>query len=232
MRKFKKAFGAAALKRSRLMGINQSQLARMANTTQATISRTLSGQTNPNRELVNAICRALNTTLDELVPDGEERLSQALLPKPIEMVGTVEAGTPGEPSDTVRIPAHWHMDGYEIDGETYSVYISESMYEDARRTDNLPVVGCTVLGYSMAPHYLPKDVLLVEQSPDFGLLRQNDHVVVDLSGQGHFSFKVYDERKKCYRSLAQDEHFEFFPFDDYPNMRLFGRVLGLFRTRP
>ncbi|NQU44337.1 hypothetical protein HQ520_13690 [bacterium] len=79
----------------------------------------------------------------------------------------------------------------------------------------------------MQPAYQPGDLLLVErvEDPD-GNVKNRDHVVVDLTGRGEYAMKVYLRHVQMLGSI--NPHFDPIPWG--PEMRLYGIVVGMFRS--
>ena len=150
-------------------------------------------------------------------------------PARVLLLGEIWAGIPGHEDEGVKIPTNWEMDGQEADG-TESVYISSVMWEDALRAANDRVVGCVVRGGSMAPEYLPGDVVLVEVTKDMALLKDRDHIIVRIgNGEGH-TLKEYRPREGLLLPINPREG-RGYALADCPEMALFGRVVGLYRIR-
>ena len=133
------------------------------------------------------------------------------------------------PSETVYIYEEEFPEGWDVDGifsDRYDTYeISEVMFK--RRKKRSLVIGCRVKGKSMAPQYSENDLILVERIEDIdGLVRNRDHVVVDLKGSGEYALKIYLKELKMLGSINPD----FDPIPCMECMRFFGVVRGLFRS--
>ena len=68
---------------------------------------------------------------------------------------------------------------------------------------------------------------MVEKTADTALVKNEDHVVVDLTGQGEYCLKVYRREPPMLESLNR----AFFPPIHKPERAvLFGRAIGLLRV--
>ena len=79
----------------------------------------------------------------------------------------------------------------------------------------------------MAPEYRPGDLLLVERVEDTeGAVRNRDHVVMDLTGEGEYALKVLLRDLRMLSSV--NPHFD--PIPITARMRFYGVVVGMFRS--
>lgn len=220
-------------------------VASSANSSRITLHRNLTRKDGMNQGFYEDLCKGLgiDPSTGESIRLAKARTAHKLAEetasyrpareKRIPIVGRVQAGRPGAGADAVRIQAQWVMDGEEhpdLD-ESRIVYVSTAMYESVLRAPNHPVYGCVVEGTSMTPDYMPGDVVLVERFDDPRMLRSGDHVVIDLTGSGEYTLKIYNKKGKALVPLNTRDNHDIYRFEDYAAMRLWGRVCGLFRTR-
>ena len=203
-----------------------------------------------SRKHLVRIAALTGLSTDELLGRPTSRVASPATPpyrhrsargRPVPIVGTVQAGPPGAPSDIV-LWADWFFNrdyhnlpvGAEV--PDYPLCdIAPHMYEHALRAPNHHVIALRIVGASMSPAYEPDDLVLLELMDNPADLRDLDHVVVDLDGAGNYTLKAWLAARNGDPPLLvpiNRDYLAFRPVAATDTMRLKGRALGLFRLRP
>jgi len=169
-----------------------------------------------------ALCRALDFDMDTFIEQGgsldvgEAAPGAEWLP----VLGNVQAGPDADWGDSVQIG--------EGSGAQRGYNVPESMVQRRRKGSKM---GCvSVQGDSMEPFLMEGDIVIVEQCLDLGAARKRDVVVVDLTGAGEYAIKRLTRFEEGGHRWLVSSNNKYDPILVRRAMRLFGIVVGVYRS--
>ena len=144
----------------------------------------------------------------------------------VPIVGEVCAGHGNKATETVTVHDDW--DVAPRDSDQWD--IGWHMFFWAVRSKANRVVAVRVNGDSMtgADGYQDGDLLLVEATDDMNLIRDKDHLIIDLDGSGSYVLRVWHEAVRVLYPINVG-HFD--PITCPEGAVLYGRVVAAFHVR-
>ena len=213
----------------------------------ATVSRWCAGEP-PGRDNLLKLSEVTGVPLSEFVGRDQTIVAESALTfgavgvsaqaivkrrRRIPIVGTVCAGAGDEDGDLV-VWEDWvfNPEWSDLDqGEPVEQYdycdIGPHMYEMALHAPNNRVLAARVTGDSMQPYYQEDDLVLVERTKDTDLLKDRDHVVVDLNSRGRFVLRMWRAGDPPFLQPFNPSHKPIIPT---PEAELFGIVVLMQRV--
>jgi SOS-response transcriptional repressor LexA len=163
-------------------GINQKRLAKMVGVTQATISRSLNIKSEPNKQTFFSICDALDLDHNTAEPTKKiqninDHISKLIL---IPLLGSVAAGPPSSPSDSVMM--YDDLQKLHITPDAWNFLFPKVI------ANNL--VALRVSGSSMSPRHYDGDIVFIRRTQNRDEVNDGQKVIIELPGDGH-TFKIW-----------------------------------------
>jgi len=176
-----------ALVRCHQAGISNRRVALSAGISPSFITHFLAGRTGLGLQSYHRLREALIacgvlTTVDGKVREETATYRKGGRVRSIPLAGSVSAGKPNGTGSDVVVFEDWKQEGAEDEYEIFQV--GDEVYARAIRNPANELIACRVQGDSMKPYYLPGDVLILERTADLALLRNDDHIVCEVPGDG------------------------------------------------
>lgn len=239
-------FGRALVELRRRRNLSQEALAHAIGlSTKASISQYENGYRFPDDDALRRMARFFRVPVAHLTgldPDAPATAGSAapgpprniILPSVpiadrvarVPIVGEVCAGHGNKATETVTVDDDWEVAPRDSDQWD----IGWHMFFWAVRSKNNRVVAVRVNGDSMvgADGYQDGDLLLVEATDDMNLIRDKDHLIIDLDGSGSYVLRVWHE---AVRILYPINVARFDPILCPEGAVLYGRVVAAFHVR-
>ena len=239
-------FGQALAEHRRRRGLSQQALAHAIGlSTKASISQYENGYRFPADDALRRLARFFRVPVARLTgldPDAPATASSPNAASPrniilpavpiadrvarVRIVGEVCAGHGNKATETVTVHDDWEV--APRDNDQWD--IGWHMFFWAVRSKNNRVVAVRVNGDSMvgSDGYQDGDLLLVEVTDDMNLIRDKDHLIIDLDGSGAYVLRVWHEAVHALYPLNVSR------FDPMPCPEaavLYGRVVAAFHVR-